>query len=427
MLSIRRVRSRSKALLKSRQRRVGLLAAVLLAALAWPVYGALAAQPPVGLGTSGSFAVLAASAVTNTGSSTINGELGVSPGTAVTGFPPGTAHGATHAADAVAAQAQSDLTVAYNDAASRTPAVTVAGDLGGLTLTPGVYKSGSSLGLTGELTLDAQGNSDAVFVFQAGSTLTTASGSSITLINGAQACNVYWQIGSSATLGTSSVFAGNILAHTSISMNNAVTVNGRALARVGAVTLINDTISESGCTTPKSTAPISTTPGTSGTSSTSGTTPSGTTPSGTTPVKKSPTKTTPTKKGTGKGTVKNKTTATAHNGVAVFTTLPRSVVTTIDHYGTSRCVLRTFQVGVTGLFIRRVVFSLGNKVIATRDSSPFKATIVVLGGVRVITAHVTYKDGTPPAKLHLKFKACTAAALETFQPVSPPHPVGFTG
>lgn len=415
MLSIRRVRSRSKALLKNRRRRVCLLAAVLLAALAWPVYGAFAAQPAVGLGTSGSFAVLAASAVTNTGSSTINGELGVSPGTAVTGFPPGTAHGATHAADAVAAQAQSDLTVAYNDAASRTPAVTVAGDLGGLTLTPGVYKSGSSLGLTGELTLDAQGNANAVFVFQAGSTLTTASGSSITLINGAQACNVYWQIGSSATLGTSSVFAGNIIAHTSISMNNAVTVNGRALARIGAVTLINDTISESGCTTPKSTAPISTTPSTSSTS--------GTTPSGTNPVKKSPTKTTPTKKGTGKG----KTTATAHNGVAVFTTLPRSVVTTIDQYGTSRCVLRTFQVGVTGLFMRRVVFSLGNKVIATRDRPPFKATIVVLGGVRLITAHVTYSDGTPSARLHLKFKACTAAALETFQPVSPPHPVGFTG
>jgi hypothetical protein len=420
MLSNIRARSRSKALLKSRRRQVGLLAVVLMAALAWPVYGALAAQPAVGLGTSGSFAVLAASAVTNTGPSTINGELGVSPGTAVTGFPPGTAHGATHAADAAAAQAQSDLTVAYNDAASRTPAVTVAGDLGGLTLTPGVYKSGSSLGLTGELTLDAQGNADAVFVFQAGSTLTTASGSSITLINGAQACNVYWQIGSSATLGTSSVFAGNILAHTSISMNNAVTVDGRALARVGAVTLINDTISPSGCSTPKSTAPISSPPATSS--------PSGTTPSGTTPVKKSPTKTTPTKKGTGKGTPKKKkTVATPHNGVAVFTTLPRSVVSTIDHYGTSRCVLRTFQVGVTGLFIRQVVFSLGNKVIATRDKAPYKATVVVLGGVRLITAHVTYTDGTDPAKLHLRFKACTAASVATVQPVSPPHPVGFTG
>jgi hypothetical protein len=433
MLSNNRARSRSTRLLKSGRCRVGLLAAILLTAIAWPVYDALAAQPAVGLGTSGSFAVLAASAVTNTGPSTINGELGVSPGTAVTGFPPGTTHGSTHAADAVAAQAQSDLTVAYNDAASRTPAVTVAGDLGGLTLTPGVYKSGSSLGLTGELTLDAQGNANAVFVFQAGSTLTTASGSSITLINGAQACNVYWQIGSSATLGTSSVFAGNILAHTSISMNSAVTVNGRALARVGAVTLINDTISPSGCSTPKSTAPISSTPGTSSTSSTSGTTPSSTnpvkkSPTKTTPTKKNPTKTTPTKKGTGKGKgTGNKSTAPARNGVAVFTTLPRSVVTTIDRYGTNRCVLRTFQVGVTGLFIRRVAFSIGNKVIATRDRSPFKATVVVLGGVRLITAHVTYSDHTPPARLHLKFKACAAASLATVQPVSPPHPVGFTG
>src|SRR5579862_6142080 len=145
---------------KSRARAwsVGVLAAAGLVAMGVVVSGAFAAQSSVGLGTSDSFAVLAGSTVTNTGPSTINGDLGVSPGTAVTGFPPGTVNGSIHAADAVAAQAQSDLTTAYNDAASRKPAVSVSGDLGGLTLTPGVYKASSSIGLTGALTLNAEGN-----------------------------------------------------------------------------------------------------------------------------------------------------------------------------------------------------------------------------------------------------------------------------
>ena len=185
--------------------------------------------------------------MTNTGPSTINGNLGLHPGTAVTGFPPGTVNGTTHAANAAALQAQSDLTIAYNDAAGRTPATTAPADLGGLTLAPGVYRSASSIGLTGTLTLDAQGDPNAVFVFQAGSTLITASASRVRLVNGAQACNVFWQVGSSATLGTSTVLAGNILALTSITMNDGVTLNGRALARNGAVTLINDTITAAHC------------------------------------------------------------------------------------------------------------------------------------------------------------------------------------
>jgi hypothetical protein len=405
MLPSTRIRSGPAGWVKSGRGRVGLLAVVLFAALAWPAYDALAAQPAVGLGTSGSFGVLAGSAVTNTGASTVSGELGVSPGTAISGFPPGTASAATHAADAVAGQAQTDLTTAYNDAAGRTPALTVAGDLGGLTLTPGVYKSGSSLGLTGQLTLDGEGNADAVFVFQAGSTLTTASGSNIKLINGAQACNVYWQIGSSATLGTASVFAGNILAYTSISMNHGVTVNGRALARNGAVTLIDDTIEQSGCTTPASTGPT-------------GTTPTGTTPAGTG---------TGTGTGSGTGGSTSPTSSAASNGTAIFTTVPRSVVSTIDRYGTSRCVRRTFRVGVTGLFIRRVVFSLGSKEIASRSKSPFQATVVALGGVRTVTARVTYTDHTHAATLRLKFRACAAAVLKTAPAAKPPAPVGFTG
>jgi ice-binding like protein len=207
----------------------------------------LAAQPPVGLGTADSFAVLAGSAITNTGPSTINGDLGVSPGTAISGFPPGTVNGTVHAADAVAGQAKTDLTTAYNDAAGRTPPVSVSGDLGGQTLTPGVYRSTSSLGLTGPVTLDAQGDPNAVFVFQVASTLITATDSSVNLIGGAQACNVFWQVGSSATLGTYSTFRGNILALTSGTLNTGATVDGRVLARNGAVTLDNNVITIARC------------------------------------------------------------------------------------------------------------------------------------------------------------------------------------
>ena len=185
--------------------------------------------------------------MTNTGPSRMNGNLGLYPGTAVTGSAAETVSGTTYAANAAALKAKSDLASAYSDAAGPTPAATAPGDLGGLTLAPGVYRSGSSIGLTGTLTLDGQGDPNAVFVFQAGSTLTTASGSRVKLVNGAQACNVFWQVGSSATLGTTTAFAGNILALTSITMNDGVTLTGRALARNGAVTLINDTITAPHC------------------------------------------------------------------------------------------------------------------------------------------------------------------------------------
>ena len=199
---------------------------------------------PVALGSASSFAVLAASTVTSTGPTTVNGDLGLSPGTAVTGFPPGTVNGTIHAADATAAQAQSDLTIAYNDAAGRTVgAITVAGDLGGQTLTPGLYKSTSSLAISsGDLTLDAQGDAHAVFLFQMGSTLTTTVGRQVILTGGAQAANVLWQVGSSATLGTGSVFKGNILAYASITVTTGASVEGRLLARTGAVTLDSNTI-----------------------------------------------------------------------------------------------------------------------------------------------------------------------------------------
>ena len=195
-------------------------------------------QAPVDLGSAGNFAVLAGSTVTNTALVTTlnNGDLGVSPGTAVTG---GIVTETIHAGDAIAAQAQEDLATAYNNAAGQsTGPVTVAGNLGGQTLYPGLYKSTSSLEISsGDLTLDAQGDANAVFIFQMASTLTTTTGRQVILTNGAKASNVYWQVGSSATLGTYSVFKGNILAYASITITTGATLDGRALARIGAVTL----------------------------------------------------------------------------------------------------------------------------------------------------------------------------------------------
>jgi hypothetical protein len=177
----------------------------------------------------------------------ILGDVGLSPGTSVTGFPPGLA-ASIHAADGAAGNAQIALTTAYNDAAGRSGGASVAGDLVGQTLTAGVYKSTSSLAVSGDVTFDAQGDPDAVFIIQISSTLITASDSHIILANNAKACNIFWQVGSSATLGTNSTFKGNILALTSITLTTGANLEGRALARTGAVTL--DTNSIAGCTCP---------------------------------------------------------------------------------------------------------------------------------------------------------------------------------
>lgn len=194
--------------------------------------------PVVPLGTTSGFVILAGSTVTNTGATVVTGDLGVSPGTAVTGFPPGTVSGTIHAGDAAAATAETDLTTAYNDAAGRTTgAVSVSGDLTGLTLAPGLYKSTSSLAVTGTLTFNALGNPDAVFILQMASTLTTGSASQIVLAGGAKASNIIWQVGTSATLGTNSIFKGTIMADQSITLSTGARLDGRALARVGAVTL----------------------------------------------------------------------------------------------------------------------------------------------------------------------------------------------
>lgn len=224
---------------------VGIFAAgfLLILGTASPAH---AADLPVNLGSADSYEVLAGSTITNTGPTVItNGDIGLSPGTAITGFPPGTISGGViHATDAQAQLAQSDLTIAYLDAAGRTPATTISGDtLAGLTLVPGVYKGGA-LDLTGTLTLNGTG--DSVWIFQAASTLTAAS-NSVVAFTGPDGdvpgpCNVFWQVGSSAVIGTTAHFAGTVMALTSITLNTGAVVDGRMLARNGAVTLDSVTL-----------------------------------------------------------------------------------------------------------------------------------------------------------------------------------------
>lgn len=212
--------------------------------------GLAIAATAVNLGTADNFAILAGSTITSTGATTVNGDLGLSPGGSVTGFGPGIVSGIQHIADAVALSAQNDLTTAYNAAAGQAPTLTGT-ELGGTTKTPGVYNSASgTFGITGTLTLDAQGDPNAVFVFQTASTLITAGSSNVVLTNSAQACNVYWQVGSSATLGISSTLKGNILASASVTLTTGATVSGRVLARSGAVTLDTNTVTKVTCATP---------------------------------------------------------------------------------------------------------------------------------------------------------------------------------
>jgi hypothetical protein len=204
------------------------------------------AQTTVVMGAAVSnFAILAGSSVTSTGATVITGDMGLSPGTSIGGFPPGILNGTQHVNDASANQAKLDLTAAYNDAAGRTctDIVTLSGNIGGLTLTPGLYKSTSSLAISsGDLTFDAKGNANAVFIIQIASTLTTTSGRKVILSGGAQASNIFWEVGSSATFGTTSVFKGTVLVMQSITLNTGATLDGKALTRSGGITMAGNTI-----------------------------------------------------------------------------------------------------------------------------------------------------------------------------------------
>ena len=198
------------------------------------------------MGSAANFDAIAGSTITNTGPTTIaGGDLGLSPGSAITGFPPGSliSPAVTHISDSTSAQGELDLTVAYNYATTLPGAAALPGDLSGLTFTPGLYKNSSTVMLSvGNVTLDAQGNANAVFIFQIGSTLTTLGSTQVVLAGGAQARNVFWEVSSSATLGTNSIFKGTIIALQSVTLDTGASLQGRALARNGAVTFDSNAV-----------------------------------------------------------------------------------------------------------------------------------------------------------------------------------------
>ncbi len=385
-------------------RRSGPVAAALAVAGALVVLPAAAQAAPVNLATVSPFVVLGGAAVTNTGPSVLNGDLGVSPGTSLVGFGlPAVVNGATHANDAVAANAKDDLTTAYDVAAGQpvSGANNLTGtNLGNRTLTAGAYRYSSSAGLTGQLTLDAQGDPTAQFVFEIGSTLTTAGASSVILVNGASPCNVYWQVGSSATLGTTTAFQGNLMALTSISLNNGASVVGRVLARNGSISLINNVLTRPNCA-------ASTTPG--GTGGTAGTGGTGGTGNG----------------GNGNGNGGNgnanggngvnappltRAQRRARNGRATLRRTPRSACTA------------GFRATVRGHLIQRVVFRLDGKRIASRVNSPFRVLVHAGAGMHRVRAHITFRDATRARNATLRYRACSAAQLQPRQ-----GPSSFTG
>jgi len=231
-------------------RRVSLAtASVATLALLVAVASSAQAATAVDLGDADSFVVLAGTGVTNTGPTTLNGDIGTFPTTSITDLGTITINGTNHAGDEVTQDAKTDLTTAYKVAAGQGPTKPIAAGLDGLTLVPGVYNSGSQelLSVGGVLTLDAQNIPDAVWIFQAGSDLIAQSDSVVSLINGASSCNVFWQVGSSATLGTDAEFIGTIMALKSITLGTGATVQGRVLAQTGTVTLKTNTITNLPC------------------------------------------------------------------------------------------------------------------------------------------------------------------------------------
>jgi hypothetical protein len=373
--------------------------AVCLASAAIPIAAAQAA--PVNLATAQPFVVLSGAGVTNTGSSVLNGDLGVSPNTSLSGFgAPAVVNGATHANDGVAAQAQADLTTAYNVAAGQaiSPGNELTGhNLGGLTLTPGAYGFSSSAELTGQLTLDAQGDPNAQFVFVIGTTLVTESASSVILTNGASPCNVYWKVGSSATFGSGTAFEGNVLALETISMTSGVTFLGRALARNGEVTLDNDVLTAPQCSTGSETG--------SGGGGTTTTTPTTTTPVGTTPVTPVKKKKNETKKNETKKTVTTPAGKTG-GGSATLVHGPKSAT--------------GVQVTVRGKRIKAVTITVNGGRLGG-PGHPRTVRVPATPGVHHVVAHVTFEGSTKPRTIRYTFRVPT--------PVLHPHhgPSEFTG
>lgn len=219
------------------------LLTVIAQLAATPVVASSLCPPEIDLGSAATYGVLANTTVINDGATVISGDLGLFPGSSVVGFPPGLVSGTQHVGDTEAEAAQVDLTTAYNDLEARSGATTVAGNIGGQTLLPGLYKSTSSLAVSeGDLILDGNGDECASFLFQIASTLTLTTGRKVLLINGAQAANVFWQVGSSATLNAAAVLVGSVLALTAITLETGASVEGRLLAINAAVTLASNSV-----------------------------------------------------------------------------------------------------------------------------------------------------------------------------------------
>ncbi len=403
----------------SRLGRARRVTATLFAGAILAAVPASADASAIDLGTAGPFVVLGGSSVTNVGPSVLNGDLGVSPGTSLVGFGlPAVVNGATHNNDAVAGQAKSDLVTAYNVAAGQPVTADLTGqDLGGLSLTAGAYNYSTSAQLTGQLTLDAQGDPNAQFVFMIGSTLTTASASSVRMINGASPCNVYWQVGSSATLGSTTDFQGSVLALTSITMNNDATAQGRMLARNGAITLDDNTLTASQCQAPVVTPPTPT-PAPTTVPAASTPVPTGTTPTGT-PVPDT---------GTGTGTPN---TPGQPGGNGGNQKPPGSNTTIRTRKGTARLRVNGpqercttgFRATVRGKQIKRVFFSIRGKLIAKRSGNRFSVNVSPdVGRNGTLKARVVFKDATRTKHLRFRYQACAAAVLKPHQ-----GPSQFTG
>jgi hypothetical protein len=364
--------------------RLGRVGALLAAGCAFAAAPAVADAAPVNLATALPFSVLGGSAVTNTGPSVLNGNLGVSPGTSLTGFQFATVNGATHNNDAVAAQAQSDLTTAYNVAAGAPVTADLSGsDLGNRILQAGVYNYSSNAQLTGVLTLDGANDPNAQFIIQVGTDLTTASASGVVLTRGASACNVFWQIGSSATLGSTTAFQGNLMADQQIALNNGATVQGRLLARIAAVTLNNNVITAPACATPPPVTPTDGSGGAGGAGGSGGT-------AGTPVVTPPPA---------------SETTVPTRNG-----TITWKRETPRGSGGQPACTAG-FRATLRGRQIKKVVYRLDGRVVKGTTKSPFRLFVRGLPGQHKVTARVTFKDATRAKTVTLAYRACAAIAL----------------
>jgi Ice-binding-like len=365
-----------------RLKRAGRAGVALAVGLSFAAMPAAAHAAPVLLGTAAPFVVLGGQEVTNTGTSVLNGDLGVSPGTSLPGFQFAVVNGATHNNDGVAAQAQSDLTTAFNVAAAEP--TNIGGDLstqdlGGKTLLAGAYAFSSDAQLTGTVTFDAQGDSNAQFVVKVGTQLTTASASRVALAGGANPCNIYWKV-DTAVLGTGTAFQGNILALTDVSLNNGASVMGRVLDRNGTVSLDNNVLNGSMCGTGSTPTGGTPTP-TDGSTDAPADSGSGATPGARTPARRRPTRRT-------------------RRGTATVRPRPRAACTD------------GFRARVRGKMIRRVVFSLDGRRVASRRGRPFQVYVKAGAGRHLVRARVTFKDATRAKTLTMRYRACAAQVAQ---------------